>query len=88
MCFNAPDVSTTAEVRSPALTIATIRDTVQCEQPFFNQVLMSLLKGKVLFLQDEAEEVDEKDLDDPNTSLKLNSLFKRYLLIGFRLFEN
>jgi hypothetical protein len=67
LCFESVDTC----------TVLGIRDVVQCEQPFLSQVLISLLKAKILTLQNETEQVEEKALEDASLSIKLNLAFKR-----------
>ena len=74
MCFNTAD----------EYSVAQIRGMVECEQPFFNQVLLSLLKGEdktrppLLVLNDESEDVSEKDLESGSALVRLNANFKRF----------
>ncbi|GAU89044.1 hypothetical protein RvY_01640 [Ramazzottius varieornatus] len=56
--------------------VVELQQMVGTERPYFDQILVILLKQKVLLIREEAEEVDEKDLLVEGVSVKLNTAFK------------
>ena len=68
MCFNT-------RTQYP---VVELQQMVGTERPYFDQILVLLLKSKVLIIKEETEEVDEKDLLAEGVTVKLNVAFKRY----------
>lgn len=66
-----------------SISVEQIGQMVNCDQPLLNQVLIQLLKKRVLILKDKNEQVEEKDLE-VETQVKLNMAFTRLVCLFYQ----